>query len=431
MTITRNYFKLPKIKVILEYIYVLIFFLYACVNTETVDDRSPYIVSIDGNNQSGRTETEPIVLNLIDEGVKLFTITNLENEDITDKLIFEVDPEELAIVENGIVTAKKEGSGTITIRDSDQIPIQKDHTWHISVRDSKRIEITTQTGISAVLRGSTLQLSAIFYNEDNKMELTPITWESSDTSLATVDNDGLLSGKAIGQATITARAREKNNISRQKLIMVVKDAMMIATLEINLPSGTTNRLRINAELQLIPSAKNVNNDSLDISSSTLMWKSKNTDILTVDQKGVVRGIKEGRGVITVSTTQVGMSSTTIQSDPFEIEVIPATTTERIGRFVSGRGSTSGTVTLFIDTDGMLKIRLNEDFNGAGIPGPTLFLTNIQNRPSAGLRIGEINPGPGNNRVIVVTGNPDIYLYRYLIYHCEPFNIIYGTFEFDR
>ena len=132
-----------------------------------------------------------------------------------------------------------------------------------------------------------------------------ITWKSSDEKVATVDADGVVTGIKKGNVTITCNVKE--NGQTQKLtakVSVRKPAVKITiTNKVNdLMYGKTHDLN----RSLVPKTSN------DVTT----WTSSDTSIATVDENGVVKGLKDG--VVTITATT--MSG---RSDSVEIEVYGA------------------------------------------------------------------------------------------------------------
>ena len=76
----------------------------------------------------------------------------------------------------------------------------------VHVRDRiTSVSVTAPDGAKAVSVGSTLQLTAVVTPSD--LPDMEITWKSSDTSVATVSADGLVSGKSQGTVTITVTVK--------------------------------------------------------------------------------------------------------------------------------------------------------------------------------------------------------------------------------
>lgn len=70
--------------------------------------------------------------------------------------------------------------------------------------------VTVSPGISSVLPDRDLQLVALVFDADgNLLSGHTATWETSDNTIATVDADGVVTGIAAGDATITAKTAGK------------------------------------------------------------------------------------------------------------------------------------------------------------------------------------------------------------------------------
>lgn len=108
----------------------------------------------------------------------------------------------VATVANGLVTAVKEGSATITVTTADG---GKTATCAVTVT----ADVVPVTGIKLNMEtadlevGKTLQLEAIL--EPANTTERNVTWSSSKPEIATVDENGLVTGASAGEATITAK----------------------------------------------------------------------------------------------------------------------------------------------------------------------------------------------------------------------------------
>lgn len=108
----------------------------------------------------------------------------------------------VATVADGLVTAVKEGSATITVTTIDG---GKTATCAVTVT----ADVVPVTGIKLNMEtadlevGKTLQLQAILEPE-NTTERN-VSWKSSNTEVATVSENGLVTGVNAGEATITAK----------------------------------------------------------------------------------------------------------------------------------------------------------------------------------------------------------------------------------
>ena len=104
-----------------------------------------------------------------------------------------------SVDDDGLVTAKKTGTITITVKTDNG----KKDTVKIKVVDPKAATkvVLDQSGIVTLQLGETLQLSAVVEPATAETELK---WSSS-SSRAKVDQDGLVTPKRTGTATITVK----------------------------------------------------------------------------------------------------------------------------------------------------------------------------------------------------------------------------------
>ncbi len=130
----------------------------------------------------------------------------------------------LTVSNDGIVTAVKEGTGKVrvilegtdgikavceyTIKAKGEVePGRKEDDDKTSLVDSMKVEgLTTNTATATLKVGATQQLSATKAPDYSK---APITWVSSDASVATVSATGLVKALKAGTVSITAQAGDK------------------------------------------------------------------------------------------------------------------------------------------------------------------------------------------------------------------------------
>lgn len=128
--------------------------------------------------------------------IKVGETTSITYPSNLSEVTFESDDEDVATVgENGVITGVGEGEATITMTwAGDDNYNEGDTEFTVSVsRHNASVTLATTT----IKVGKTTSIS---YPED----LTSILFESDDEDVATVDEDGVITGVGAGEATITA-----------------------------------------------------------------------------------------------------------------------------------------------------------------------------------------------------------------------------------
>ena len=131
------------------------------------------------------------------------TLTATVNpSDATDKTVtWSTSDQTIATVSNGVVTAKKVGTATITAKAG-----SKTATCQITVVATEVTSVTLNKTSASLKAGETVTLTATV-NPSDATDKT-VTWSTSDQTIATVSN-GVVTAKKVGTATITAKAGSK------------------------------------------------------------------------------------------------------------------------------------------------------------------------------------------------------------------------------
>ncbi len=127
-----------------------------------------------------------------------------------------------------------------------------------------------------------------------------LVWTSSDKSVATVSQSGLVSAVAPGQAVITATTTDGTELSASCNVTVLQ--VQAESIQLNV---TTAGLNEGSTLQLTAT---VLPEECDI--KTVIWASNNPSVATVDSNGLVTTHSVGTATITAITTDGSNLSTT-------------------------------------------------------------------------------------------------------------------------
>ena len=125
-----------------------------------------------------------------------------------------------------------------------------------------------------------------------------IIWESSDTNIVTVNQDGKVTAVSNGTATITATSRQGRKTAA--CAVTVKDAppatIPVTDVKLNYSAYTLHTDKDPRSFQLAATV-----GPADASNKAVSWQSSDANIATVDASGNVTAVKEGTATITVIT----------------------------------------------------------------------------------------------------------------------------------
>ena len=164
--------------------------------------------------------------------------------------------------------------------------------------------------------GATVQLTAEVRDQNARvMAGVTVTWSSGDTSVATVDASGLVTGVAEGTATITASAGSASGSA------VVTVTQSVASVEVS-PS-VADLAALGATVQLTAEAFDANGHA--VAEAEFSWESSDNSVASVDASGLVTGVAEGTATITASAGSAsGSAVVTVTQSVASVEVSPAT-----------------------------------------------------------------------------------------------------------
>ena len=127
-----------------------------------------------------------------------------------------------------------------------------------------------------------------------------LMWTSSDESVATVSQSGVVSAVAAGQAVITATTTDGSDLSASCNVTVLQ--VQAESIQLNV---TTAGLNEGSTLQLTATVL-----PEECENKTVIWASNNPSVATVDSNGLVTTHSVGTATITAITTDGSNLSTT-------------------------------------------------------------------------------------------------------------------------
>ena len=121
-----------------------------------------------------------------------------------------------------------------------------------------------------------------------------VTWESSDTSVATVDESGKVVGLKAGNANITVTTLDG---SKTAICAVTVNLPPVAVTRVDIDEDSSQTIDAYTSITLSATVAPAN-----ATNQKVTWKSSNSSVAKVDNNGVVVGKKAGTATITVTTS---------------------------------------------------------------------------------------------------------------------------------
>ena len=217
--------------------------------------------------------------------------SNAENQ----KVMWSSSNSSVASVKEGVVTAIKPGSATITVKSDDGGKIA---TCSVTVNAKVYpvTDVTLDKASCEMTEGDEFTLTATI-NPSNATNKN-VSWKSSNTSVATVSNGKVTALKA-GTATITVTTEDG---SKTATCSVTVNAKVYPVTGVSLDKTTATL----TEGETLTLTATVNPDNA--TNKNVSWKSSNTSVATVSN-GKVTALKAGTATITVTTEDGSKTAT--------------------------------------------------------------------------------------------------------------------------
>ncbi len=176
---------------------------------------------------------------------------------------------------NWTITALKSGFANIEFGYIANNEFKRSHTYSITVVEVKSISIPNSIEIFV---GDSYSFSPLITDAG---AVTTLTWNSSDTSVATIDTNGILSTTGIGKTTITCTAY--NGVSAQCEVTV--HPVFVSGITLN---ETSAEMVVGEKLNLTATIAPDN-----ASDKSITWSSTNEAVAVVSESGQVTAVGSG------------------------------------------------------------------------------------------------------------------------------------------
>ena len=165
------------------------------------------------------------------------------------------------------------------------------------------VGVTLAPAAPTVVVGQTLQISAtVSYSDGSQNVVTSsATWTSSNTSVATISNAGLLTALSTGTSTIRA-FDPSSGLSALELVTVTNGnlaSIQVSPALAQIPLGTIQTFQ----------ATGMYSDQVTANlASTIQWSSSDPTILSIDSTGKAQSLKAGIVTVTALDSGSGISA---------------------------------------------------------------------------------------------------------------------------
>lgn len=203
------------------------------------------------------------------------------------------DDDSIATVDaNGLVTFVGLGDGAITATSVSTATATATYEFSSKAPNPETVTVKGAGDATTVVIEGTLQFSASILPE-----LAPqsVIWSTSDATLATIDENGLLTAIAAGKVTVTATSKSLSTISGSLEIEITLPDP--AELTLNLLDPTASTIAVPETTQIVAGITPA------LADQSVTFKSSDDKIATVDGNGLVTAVAVGKATITVTSTK--------------------------------------------------------------------------------------------------------------------------------
>lgn len=243
---------------------------------------------------------------ILNKGEKDTLIATVSPTDSSEAIVWDSDNKDVVTVDdNGNLTAVSGGTANITVKAGNHSDVCK-VTVFVPLNG-----LMIQSDSTTIMRGEEKELEVAYDPQDTSE--TEVVWTSSAPDIVAVDpSTGKITGLKEGTSDITVTGGAENTIS---------DTVTITVEENKLEADLGNTITFDEMQEALLKGQSIdltdfwNLDEIVTNNQItdeifVEWSSSDTEVASVDEKGVVYGVQEGTSTITADITAIDGSGNT-------------------------------------------------------------------------------------------------------------------------
>ncbi len=235
-------------------------------------------------------------------------LENGDSVDVTDSVSWRSSDTAIASVNtDGLATGLSVGEVRISAAlDDDGTPVEGDAELSVLAPPVTIEDIRVTPENETILLGDTLQYTATaLLSDGSAVDVTDASgWESSDTSIASVNGSGLATGLSAGEVTVTANLKVEGTVYSGSTSLTVEEPLTITAIQV---TPKVDEILAGNTLQYTATAVLSDLSTRDVTSQSI-WFTSDAGIATAEQganAGRVTGQAEGTASIWAEFTFEG------------------------------------------------------------------------------------------------------------------------------
>lgn len=201
--------------------------------------------------------------------------------------------------DKGLVTGVAAGTATITAAlNTANGTVSGSTSVTVTAPSITSISITPDDMTLAIGVGQQYTASAIYSDGSIEDLVTGVLWTSSNTTVATVDGNGLATTLAAGDTTITATVGSFTDSSVITVVPAHLQSITLSPTNVTMPAST---------LQQFTAVGNFDDGSTQVLVSAA-WLSSSPSVLTIDGNGLATAVAAGTATVSVTSGSVSAST---------------------------------------------------------------------------------------------------------------------------